>query len=90
MDALAFDKALEQIWSLNGEMNRYIDTTKPWTLAKTDVEAAKQILTELIFTLRRVATYIAPFMPKTAEEMHTRLAPGPIGKYAPLFPRLEK
>jgi len=90
MDALALDKALELIWSLIGEMNKYIDEKKPWALAKTDEPAAKAVITDLIFSLRRVAEWVTPFMPATGAEMQKRLAPGPVQKYAPLFPRLEK
>ncbi|WP_428897194.1 methionyl-tRNA synthetase [Parelusimicrobium proximum] len=89
MNNIALDKALEEIWSLNSAMNKHLDTTKPWTLAKTDKEGAVKILKDIVFTLRRVATYLAPFMPETSAKMLERLAPGPVGKYEPLFPRLE-
>lgn len=90
MNEIALDKALEEIWTLNSAMNKYIDETKPWALAKTDEPAAKKVLLELVCTLRRVAAFIAPYMPETAAEMARRLAPGPVQKYAPLFARLEK
>ncbi|MDR0291582.1 MAG: methionine--tRNA ligase [Elusimicrobium sp.] len=89
MDALALDKALEAVWSLIGNMNRYIDDKKPWALAKTDEAAAKTVITDLIYTLRRVTDWVTPFMPATGAEMKKRLSPGPVQKYAPLFPRLE-
>ncbi|WP_424245350.1 methionyl-tRNA synthetase [Elusimicrobium posterum] len=89
MHDMALDKALDAIWSLNGDMNRYIDETKPWTLAKTDEAAAKKVLAELICALRYVAEWVEPFMPATGAEMKKRLAPGPVEKYPPLFPRLE-
>jgi len=89
MDELAFDKALEAAWRLIGDMNKYIDETKPWALAKTEPEKAKKILLEILFTLKKAAIWVAPFMPAVAAEMDKRLAPGPIGKYAPLFPRIE-
>ncbi|MGB2578275.1 methionyl-tRNA synthetase [Elusimicrobium simillimum] len=89
MGDMALDRALEAIWSLIGDMNRYIDETKPWTMAKTDVEGAKAVLTDLIFALRSVAAWVEPFMPATGAEIKRRLAPGPVEKYAPLFPRLE-
>ena len=89
MDALAFDKALDAVWAIIGGMNKYIDETKPWTLAKTEPEKAKTILLEIIFTLKEVALCLQPFMPQTAAQMQQRLKPGPIEKYAPLFPRIE-
>ena len=89
MDNLEFDKALDKVWALMGYMNKYIDETKPWMLAKTDPEKTKTILLELIFALKYTQVWLAPFMPDTAAEIGRRLATGPIGKYAPLFPRIE-
>lgn len=89
MDNLEFDKALDKAWALMSYMNKYIDETKPWTLAKTDPEKAKAVLLELIFALKYTALWLAPFMPDTAAEIARRLKAGPIEKYAPLFPRIE-
>ena len=36
MDELQYSSALSEIWALIGECNRYIDTTAPWVLCKTD------------------------------------------------------
>ena len=89
MDNLEFDKALDTAWLVIGGMNKYIDETKPWSLAKTDLEKAKNILTELVFSLKYVCKWITPFMPETSKEMARRLQTGKIEKYAPLFPRIE-
>lgn len=90
MEELSFDKALDLAWGLIGKMNRYIDETKPWALAKTEPEKAKHILLELIFALRYVAAWVQPFMPNISAEISKRLAAGEIQKYAPLFPRIEE
>ena len=89
MDALAFDKALESAWTLISGMNKYIDESKPWALSKTEPQKARTILLELIYGLQKAAAWVQPFMPSVAAEMQNRLKPGPIGKYAPLFPRIE-
>ncbi|MDR0734523.1 MAG: methionine--tRNA ligase [Elusimicrobiota bacterium] len=89
MDALTFDKALEAAWALISGMNKYIDESKPWILSKTEPEKARTILLELIYGLQKAAVWVQPFMPSVAAEMQNRLKPGPIGKYAPLFPRIE-
>lgn len=88
-DDLAFDKVLESIYGFAGELNKLVDEKKPWELAKTDKEAAVSVLLELVCGLRWIAQWIVPFMPSVAQEMQKRLAPGPIAKYPPLFPRLE-
>ena len=88
-DELAFDKVLEAIYGYGGDLNKLVDDKKPWVLAKTDPEAAKAVLLELVGGLRRVALWLEPFMPTIAKEMQKRLLPGKIEKYPPLFPRLE-
>lgn len=88
-DELAFDKVLETIYGYGGELNKLVNEKKPWELAKTDPEAAKQVLLELVGGLRYIAQWIEPFMPVVAAEMQRRLQPGPIEKYPPLFPRLD-
>ena len=87
---LAFDKVLEQIYGYASELNKLVNDTKPWELAKTDPEKAKQILLELVACLRLVALWLEPFMPTVATEMQKRLQAGKIEKYPPLFPRLEE
>nr|QGT50771.1 hypothetical protein Elusimicrob2101_0340 [uncultured Elusimicrobia bacterium] len=86
---LAFDKVLENIYGFAGDLNKLVDEKKPWELAKTDPEAAKAVLLELVACLRKVAVWLEPFMPTVAKEMQHRLEPGKIEKYPPLFPRLE-
>lgn len=88
-DELAFDKVLENIYGFSSDLNKLVDEKKPWELAKTDVEAAKAVLLELVACLRKVAVWIEPFMPMVAKEMQKRLLPGKIEKYPPLFPRLD-
>ena len=88
-DQLAFDKVLENIYGFASDLNKLVDTKKPWELAKTDPEAAKAVLLELVACLRKVAVWLEPFMPTVAKEMQIRLLPGKIEKYPPLFPRLE-
>ena len=34
MDEFAFHRALAAIWEFVGVVNRYVDTTQPWALAK--------------------------------------------------------
>lgn len=87
---LAFDKVLESIYAFAGDLNKLVDEKKPWELAKTDKAAAAAVLLELVCGLRFIAKWTEPFMPTVAEEMQRRLAPGPIQKYPPLFPRLEE
>ena len=87
---LAFDKVLEHIYGFSSELNKLVNDKKPWEMAKTDPDGAKQVLLELVACQRKTALWLEPFMPTIAKEMQKRLAAGKIEKYAPLFPRLEK
>ena len=62
-----YNVALQRIWQeVIGASSRYIDLTKPFSLAKTDLEATKVVLVNLAESLRVVAILIKPFLPETA------------------------
>jgi len=71
MNELAFHKGLIAIWELVAAVNKYIDKTAPFALAK-DEEKRKQ-LSEVIYNildaLRVITLYVFPFMPSTGEKM---------------------
>ena len=71
MHELAFQKGLIAIWELVAAVNKYIDKTAPFSLAK-DAEKRMQ-LSEVIYNildaLRVIALYVFPFMPSTGERM---------------------
>ena len=65
--SFSYNIALQRIWNeVLDAANRHIDTTKPFTLAKTDLEATKVVLVNLAEALRVVAILIKPFLPETA------------------------
>jgi len=74
-EQFAFHKGLIATWELISAMNRYIDLTAPWELAKNE-NAAKQletVLYNLLEALRVVAGLIYPVMPATAATMSRHL-----------------
>jgi len=75
MDELQFSLALQDIWQLVGECNRYIDVNAPWVLAKTDEgkERLKTIMYVLCECIRIVAILIAPTMPRTPARIYEQL-----------------
>jgi methionyl-tRNA synthetase len=72
---LAYYKALEAIWKLVDRLNKYIDSTEPWHLAKDP--AKKSDLSKVLYTclegLRFIGLYIYPFMPQTGEAIYRAL-----------------
>ncbi len=79
LDAQAFHKALEAVWSVIADANRYVDTQAPWTLRKTDPARLGTVLVALIDVLRRVGIVLQPFMPQTMGRLLDQLGV-PVGE----------
>src|SRR5262249_24246469 len=63
--------ALQKVWlQILNPANQYVDRTEPWKLVKTDREAAKRVLYDLVEQLRAVAILLKPFLPRTAETVY--------------------
>jgi len=85
-----FSQVLENIWSLIGAANKYVEETKPWNLAKENkAEELKSFIRLLVDVIRAVAEEISPFMPATAASIKEQFGTDIIKKGAPLFPRIE-
>ena len=78
MDDLRFSDALSAIWQYIGALNKYIDLTAPWVLAKDpDNKENKGRLSAVLYHLaeglRIVSILISPVMPETAVEIRKQL-----------------
>jgi methionyl-tRNA synthetase len=69
-----FSRALETIWQVIGEGDRYITEQAPWTLKKTDPARMVTVLYVLAETVRNLAIVVQPFMPHAMERMLDQLA----------------
>lgn len=76
MDVQAFHKALDAIWGVIGDGNRYVDEQAPWGLKKTDPQRMATVLYVLAETLRCVALLVQPVMPESMAKMLDQLAIG--------------
>jgi len=50
-------------------LDKKIAETQPFKLIKTDEKRAKEIISELVFNLYKIAKLLEPVMPKTAEKI---------------------
>ncbi len=73
-EGLAFHRALETIWSVIGDANRYIDEQAPWVLRRSDPERMATVLFCLLEALRRLAILIQPVMPDSMARLLDQLA----------------
>lgn len=61
--------ALETVWKLVSDGNRFVAEQKPWELAKQKSPKLNSVLTALVEAIRVIAFGAAPFMPDTARKI---------------------
>jgi methionyl-tRNA synthetase len=105
IDKAELSQALEVVWVLVRRLNRYVEETAPWVLAKDEADPARleEVLYNLIEGLRVVTLMLVPFLPDTAEtllatldedgrvlaELGSRGGGQTVERISPLFPKIE-
>jgi methionyl-tRNA synthetase len=105
VDRAELSQALEVIWVLVRRLNRYVEETQPWVLAKDEADPARldEVLYNLVEGLRVVTLMLVPYLPATAEtllgvmgeegrglaELGSRGGGQQVEKIQPLFPKIE-
>ncbi|MDT8272866.1 MAG: methionine--tRNA ligase [Desulfomonilia bacterium] len=69
MENLEMHAAMITVWSLISALNKYIDTTAPWELAKTDRDRLSTVMYLMMESLRHVALMVFPVMPETSKKI---------------------
>ena len=96
MGEFAFQRGLAAIWELIGTLNRYIDATQPWALAKKPAERPRldRVLVTLAEAVRYLGIVLDPFVPEAAAKIRVavgltsppRLAEATLGRLDRLPP----
>lgn len=75
MGAYEFHKGVSAVWQFISLMNKYIDTTEPWGLAKDKEKLfeLETVLYNLIEGLRVVSCLIYPIMPRTSAKIQNAI-----------------
>ena len=75
MDHGYFQKAIQSIWTLVRQTNKYIDETAPWALAKdsSKQDALAAVMAHLAASLRLIALLAGPMMPHLPAKMFKQL-----------------
>ena len=66
MENLELHSAMASVWSLISFLNKYIDRTAPWSLAKSDRDRLAVVMYHLMEGIRFVAEMVYPVMPDTS------------------------
>jgi methionyl-tRNA synthetase len=104
LDGTELSQALEEIWARVRRLNRYVEETRPWDLARAgDDERLDRVLYSLAEGVRVLALALHAYMPETSDRLLSALGeegrglaafgsrPGgtTIERIPPLFPKLE-
>jgi methionyl-tRNA synthetase len=79
MESFEFQKALMAVWEFIGQMNKTIDVSAPWVLAKkkSSHKHLAAVIYHLLEGLRIISGLIYPIMPDTAKKMQQHLGLDP-------------
>ena len=71
LDKAEITQALDAIWQRVRRLNRYVEETRPWDLAKDDAQSERldQVLYNLAEGLRATTVLLCAYMPDTGERM---------------------
>jgi methionyl-tRNA synthetase len=77
MTEQAFHLALEAIWRVVGQANRYVDEQAPWVLHRRDPKRMESVLYVLAEVIRHLGILVQPFVPTAAGKLLGQLAVPP-------------
>ncbi len=86
VENLELSSALEYIWDIIKEDNKYIEDNKPWELAKNDEKKFRKVMEKILNDLSIISELLIPFLPETAEKIKKALE---TKKVEPLFQRIK-
>ncbi|MBW2433975.1 MAG: methionine--tRNA ligase [Deltaproteobacteria bacterium] len=83
MQSFEFHKALMAVWEFIARMNKMVDVTAPWVLAKNKASRKQLavVMYQLLEGLRIISGLIYPVMPGTAKKMQKYLGLNPTGAF---------
>ena len=97
MQNFKFNETLDQVWLMVRSLNQYLESVKPWEVAKQreqDKDAElhlTEILATAVGTLMQIADLLVPFMPQTADVIHKMFETGAVVTTDKvLFPKIYK
>ena len=82
-----FSQALDEIWKHIAKHDEYIQTTKPFSLVKTEPDQAREIISKLVQGLADLAVCLEPIMPSTSAKIKQAIEENKMPEA--LFPRKE-
>lgn len=69
LDKFEIGKAADIVWQQISALDLLIQTEMPFKVVKTDLEKGKKIISDLVFSLNKIALMLIPILPDTAEKI---------------------
>ena len=86
IEKFEFEKALDHIWNIVREDDKFVEENKPWELVKVNEDKFKEVMKKLISDLYLISELLVPFMPDTAGKIKKALE---TKEPTILFPRIK-
>jgi methionyl-tRNA synthetase len=67
LESMALNTALEKVWQIVRDANKYIEETKPWELRKENKKEFEKTMQKLLVDLHKIAILSQPFLPETSQ-----------------------
>ena len=76
MDSYHISNAISEVWKYIARVNKYIDETAPWVLAKDEnlKERLNSVMFNLAEALRKISIMASPFIPNSSKEILKQLS----------------
>lgn len=74
MDELRLSQALEEIWQIIRDTNKYVNETEPWKLSGKKLS---NVIYNLLERIRIIGILISPFLPNTSDRIFRQLGVKP-------------
>ncbi|MEK7158599.1 MAG: class I tRNA ligase family protein [Patescibacteria group bacterium] len=82
-------ESLDWVMTRIDDVNKLIDTNKPWNLAKAGrVDDLREAMSLFVAHILDISIFLSPFMPETAKTIFDHFSRDRIQKIQPLFPRI--
>jgi len=82
-----YNAACDYVWKLIGDLDKELTDKKPFAVVKTDPEAGKAMIAEMLLRLYTIARLLQPIIPATSDAIKQAILTNK--KPANLFPRKE-
>jgi methionyl-tRNA synthetase len=84
-DDFQFSRALETLWTLVGDVNKYLVDEEPWIVAEKEGEENRARLATILYTaaetLRIITALVHPVLPESTTKIWNQLGLGEISKF---------